>query len=103
MDSMKWTVKKDCFFIGYFIVKLNLKKGVEFMSKKTFSDIEIKKLSKNKYVKSVSERGITYTDDFKVHFISENKLGKSPSEIFSEAGFDIDIIGENRIYNAGKR
>ncbi len=73
------------------------------MSKKTFSDIEIKKLSKNKYVKSVSECGITYTDDFKVHFISENKLGKSPSKIFSEAGFDIDIIGKSRIYNACRR
>ncbi|SQB12454.1 transposase-like protein [Clostridium beijerinckii] len=35
------------------------------MSKKLFSDEEIKSLSKNRYVKSVSKRGITYTDEFK--------------------------------------
>jgi len=33
------------------------------MSKKLFSDKEIKLLSKNKYVKNISQKGITYKKD----------------------------------------
>ena len=36
------------------------------MSKKLFSNEEILILSKNKYIKRVSEKGITYTDEFKI-------------------------------------
>ncbi|CUU45725.1 hypothetical protein BCD96_000150 [Clostridium beijerinckii] len=63
------------------------------MSKKFFSNEEINILSKNKYVKRVSEKGITYTDEFKRLFIAENEKGKFPREIFEECGFDINIIG----------
>ena len=35
------------------------------MSKKTFSEQDIEILSKNKYVKNVSEKSITYTNEFK--------------------------------------
>lgn len=41
------------------------------MSKKLFTDQEIKILSNNPYVKSVSTKGITYTDEFKSIFISD--------------------------------
>ena len=39
------------------------------MSKKIFSEKEINELSKNKYVKKVSQKGITYTNEFKLHFV----------------------------------
>ncbi|EOO98084.1 hypothetical protein II1_00245, partial [Bacillus cereus MC118] len=35
------------------------------MSKKVFTEKEIKLLSSNQYVKSVSSKSITYTDKFK--------------------------------------
>ena len=35
------------------------------MSKKLFTSKQINELSTNKYVKSVSPKGITYTDEFK--------------------------------------
>ncbi|MFV8829979.1 HTH domain-containing protein, partial [Alkalihalobacterium sp. APHAB7] len=73
------------------------------MSKKVFTVKEIKLLSANKYVKSVSTKGITYTDEFKHLFINENKKGKFPREIFEECGFDIDIIGMKRVESSGKR
>ncbi|SFB31100.1 hypothetical protein SAMN04488528_10283 [Clostridium frigidicarnis] len=73
------------------------------MSKKLFSDEEIKSLSKNKYVKSVSMRGITYTDEFKILFIAERSKGKLPIHIFQDAGFDVEVIGNNRIWCASKR
>jgi transposase len=73
------------------------------MSKKTFTEREIKTLSDNPHVKSVSPKGITYTEDLKRIFIAENEKGKSPRQIFEENGFDIDIIGIDRIQSSGKR
>lgn len=73
------------------------------MSKKTFTDKEIQKLSKNPYVKSVTSKGITYTDEFKRIFINKNEKGKFPTQIFVECGFDLDIIGLDRVRSSGKR
>ncbi len=73
------------------------------MSNKIFTQDEIEILSINKYVKSVSLKGITYTDEFKRIFISENEKGKFPREIFEECGFNIDILGMKRVESSGKR
>lgn len=73
------------------------------MSKKIFTDKEIKLLSNNPYVKSVSSKAITYTDAFKQLFISENNKGKLPREIFEECGFDVTVIGIQRVESSGKR
>ena len=67
------------------------------MSKKTFSDEEVRSLSNNKCVKKVSNKSITYTNEFKIHFIAEYNNWKSPRTIFEEAGFNIDVIGLRRI------
>ncbi|MFP9131377.1 IS3 family transposase [Niallia sp. BSM11] len=73
------------------------------MSNRIFTEKEIKLLSANKYVKSVSAKGITYTEEFKHIFIAENEKGKLPRVIFEECGFDIDIIGMPRVSSSGKR
>lgn len=73
------------------------------MSKKIFAKEEIEILSKNKYVKKVSDKGITYTDEFKRIFIAENNKGKFPRVIFEEHDFNIDILGMKRIESSGKR
>ena len=74
------------------------------MSKKLFTEKEIKMLSTNNpYVRSVSPKGITYTDEFKEVFIVENEKGKLPREIFEECGFDIDVFGLKRVQSLGKR
>ena len=44
------------------------------MSKKHFTEKEIEILSNNPYVKSVSSKGVTYTDEFKRIFIAEMKM-----------------------------
>ena len=77
--------------------------GVCKMSNKIFSKDEIDMLSRNKYVKHVSEKGITYTDEFKRHFITEYEKGKLPRTIFDESGFDAGILGKKRIESASKR
>lgn len=73
------------------------------MSKKLFSNEDLKILSNNKYVLNVSEKGITYTNEFKMHFISEYSKGKTSRVIFEEAGFNVDIIGMKRIDGASNR
>lgn len=73
------------------------------MSKKTFTDKEILELSKNKYIKNVTAKGITYTNEFKLQFIAEYKNGKTSRMIFEDAGFDVDIIGIKRIDSASQR
>lgn len=77
--------------------------GVVKLSKKLFTDEEIRILSQNKYVKNISSKGITYSDEFKMLFINENEKGKFPREIFSEYGFDINILGIERVKSAAKR
>lgn len=73
------------------------------MSKKTFTEKEIKQLKTNKYVKSVSSKGITYTDEFKHIFIVEKGKGKFAREIFEQCGFDAEVLGKERIRSASKR
>lgn len=73
------------------------------MSNKIFTQKEIEILSKNTYVQSVSEKGITYTDEFKLIFIAENENGKSPTKIFEEHGFIINILGTRRVRSATTR
>lgn len=46
------------------------------MSNKIFKNEEVEILSSNKFVKRVSAKGITYTDEFKRIFIDENELLK---------------------------
>lgn len=73
------------------------------MSKKVFSEKEIKILASNKFVKSVSEKGITYSDEFKRLFITEHEKRKLPRQIFEENGFDVEILGQERVRSAAKR
>jgi len=73
------------------------------MSKKLFNEKEIKILTKNKNVSKVSMKAITYSLEFKEKFIAEYSKGKFPRIIFEENGFDIEIIGIERIKTAATR
>ena len=73
------------------------------MSKITFSKEVIEKLNQNTYVKRVSEKSITYSDEFKRMFIEEYLKGKTPRDIFSDAGFEIKTLGKKRYEQAAAR
>lgn len=73
------------------------------MSKKFFTEKEIKILSKSPYVKTVSTKGITYSNEFKQIFIDQYEKGRFPREIFESCGFDIEIIGMDRVHNSATR
>jgi len=71
------------------------------MSKIVFSDEQVKILSKNKYVKHVSNKAITYTNQFKERIVFETQnYKKFPRQVFEECGFDINVIGIKRTESA---
>ncbi len=73
------------------------------MGKYYFTEEQVKTLKNNRYVKNVSIKAITYTEEFKIHFINEFNLGKSANQIFKECGFDTKVLGEKRIIGCRKR
>ena len=73
------------------------------MSKLTFTPKQIQVLKTNPYVKNVSEKSITYSDEFKRHFVSESLDSKTTKQIFFEAGFDLEMLGESRIKAFSKK
>ena len=73
------------------------------MGKNYFTLEQVEQLRKNKYVKHVSEKAITYTEEFKEIFILEYKSGKSPSQILTEMGFNCKVLGKTRIDNISRR
>lgn len=73
------------------------------MSKKLFTIQQQKELQNNPHVKQVSDKAVTYTEAFKEHFIQAYEQGKLPREIFQQAGFDVDILGNKRIQTASHR
>ena len=73
------------------------------MSKILFTDQDQQLLMKHPYVKAVSEKAITYSDEFKARAIKEYENGKFARQIFEDAGFDIEIVGIERAKSALKR
>ena len=73
------------------------------MGKKYFTQEQVEQLRQNKYVKNVSEKAITYTEEFKEVFLLEYNEGKLPSQILDEMGFDYKALGQRRIDNIVQR
>lgn len=73
------------------------------MGKNYFTPEQVEQLKKNKYVKHVSEKAITYTEEFKEVFMLEYNSGKLPSQILTEMGFDYKLLGRKRIDNIVQR
>ena len=77
-------------------------KGSDFMGKNYFTIEQVEYLRKNKYVKHVSNKGITYTLEFKNLVLEEHDF-KTLTQIFEDAGLPKSILGFKRIQQAGSR
>ncbi|WP_295794663.1 HTH domain-containing protein [Mucilaginibacter sp.] len=67
------------------------------MSIKTFTDEQIAGLIKNNNVLKFSGTYITYTPEFKARAVKQYfNEGKSPMQIFTQAGFDLSVIGKKK-------
>ena len=69
------------------------------MSRKLFTKEQQQLLRQNPYIFSVTETRITLSKEFKEIFMTAYKAGESPRKILEDHGFDINIIGERRIWS----
>lgn len=67
------------------------------MGKNYFTPEQVEQLRKNKYVKHVSKKAITYTVEFKEVFTLEYNSGKLSSQILIEMGLDPKVLGKKRL------
>lgn len=67
------------------------------MSKIRFSKEDIDKLKDNPYILNISEKAITYADEFKEKFVELYNKGKLPTEIFRICEIYPEILGQKRI------
>lgn len=68
------------------------------MSKKRFNEEDRDNLSRNKYVIRISDKAITYADEFKQLFIDQYMTSKTPAN-----GFDVNVIGMKRVEQCADR
>ncbi|WP_396265792.1 HTH domain-containing protein [Halobacillus shinanisalinarum] len=73
------------------------------MSNIIFTEFQRQQLESNPNVMKVSDRSITYSQDFKLAAVKENLAGKGPYQIFTEKGFDMDVIGSKKPKQCLKR
>ena len=74
------------------------------MSKTIFSDKQVEKLRKNKWIKKVSNKAITYKDEFKIKLVKETEnYKKFPQDVFKECGIEPNIVGKKRIDSSANR
>ena len=74
------------------------------MSKILFTDAQVNKLRKNKWIKKITNKGITYTDEFKYKLVKDcENYKKFPQDVFREYNIDPEIVGESRIHNCAYR
>ena len=66
---------------------------------KVFTEEERKKLLENKYTLDVTEANIFYTNEFKNLFWIHYQAGEGVKSIFKQLGYDVNILGNGRIYN----
>ena len=59
----------------------------------------VKDLNEHRYVEQATEWSVSFTAEFKQLAYDEYYRGKSMREIFTEAGFDVEKLGEKRIQN----
>ena len=59
----------------------------------------VNKLKEHPYVVKATEWTISFTPDFKRMAYDEYYTGKSMRQIFTDAGFDVEILGDKRLQN----
>lgn len=56
---------------------------------KILSEAVRKRLLSNRFVEKITNTNISYTSEFKILAVKANLEGKSPTEIFDDAGIDV--------------
>ncbi len=73
------------------------------MSTRLLSQEYVKELREHIYVRRATQRTVLFTSEFKQLAYDELHRGKTIREIFTEAGFDIEKLGQKRLENFRER
>lgn len=73
------------------------------MSRQHFTEEQVNQLRKNPYVYSVTPARLTFTKEFKELFLDSYNKGELPRFILENHGFDIQILGERRVWGISQR
>ena len=95
MTPFSWTPPSKCDIL---ITEMEV-----FMSRKLFTEEQQQLLRQNPYIYSVTDTRIVLTKEFKEIFMAAYKAGEAPRKILENHGFDINIIGERRIWSISQR
>lgn len=68
-----------------------------------FTPEEIETLAANPFTSKVDFHHIWFTLEFQNLFLARYENGETSSEIFTDLGYDISILGENRVYGYPRR
>lgn len=63
-----------------------------------FTAEQMEQLKASPHVRKVTSKTVSYTVEFKEHFWRQYNDGVMPVKIFEDAGFDVNLIGDARIY-----
>lgn len=66
------------------------------MKRKPYTVQEKEELLKSDAIEKIANTNVTYAKEFKVFAVGEYMTGKTPLQIFIEAGIDVDIIGREQ-------
>lgn len=70
---------------------------------KKFTREQVKSLAANPYTSKVDFRHIWYTEEFMKLFLERYKNGDTSFEIFDSCGYDVNVLGVNRVYGFPRR
>ena len=73
------------------------------MGVNNFGDEQVKELEKNPYVKKVSIKSITYSEEFKELFWIDLQNGMMSGNVFRKYGFDPHMLGSSRTHKFTNR
>ena len=73
------------------------------MSTRLLSQEYVKELQEHIYVKIATQRVVTFTSEFKQLAYNELHRGKTMRQVFEEAGFDTEKLGQMRLMNFQNR
>lgn len=68
------------------------------MKRKPYTVQEKEELLKSEAIEKVANSSVTYSKEFKVYAVGEYITGKTPLQIFVDAGIDVNILGRERPY-----
>ena len=66
------------------------------MKRKPYTVQEKEELLKSEAIEKVANSSATYSKEFKVFAVGEYMTGKTPMQIFIEAGIDVNILGREQ-------